>query len=238
MVYGALLAGGVGNRMKFGDVPKQFLELSGKAIFIHTLEKMYYNNRLDLIIVGIHSDWMELARDLIQKANLDDSRVKVVSGGTDRNETIMQVISYIRDSYGIRPDDVIVTHDAVRPFVTNRILNENIDAALRYGACDTAIAAYDTIVHSTGGDFISDIPPRHEFYLGQTPQSFNINLFCECYHSLSDELKQILTDACSVCVKAGKPVFIVRGETLNFKITTVSDYQMAQAMLHVQDDEK
>ncbi|MBD4452007.1 2-C-methyl-D-erythritol 4-phosphate cytidylyltransferase, partial [Xanthomonas citri pv. citri] len=75
-------------------------------------------------------------------------RVKVVAGGTDRNETIMNIIDHIRNVNGINNDDVIVTHDAVRPFLTQRIIKENIEVAAKYGAVDTVIEAIDTIVMS------------------------------------------------------------------------------------------
>ena len=124
-----------------------------------------------------------------------------------------------------------MTHDSVRPFVTMRIIEENIDAALKYGACDTVVPATDTIVVSDEGGTITEIPDRSKMYQGQTPQSFNMKRLKELYFDLSDEEKNVLTDACKICVVRGLPVFMVRGEVSNLKITNVSDYKIAQAMV-------
>lgn len=86
----------------------------------------------------------------------------------------MNIIDHIRNVNGINNDDVIVTHDAVRPFLTQRIIKENIEVAAKYGAVDTVIEAIDTIVMSKDKQNIHSIPVRNEMYQGQTPQSFNI----------------------------------------------------------------
>ncbi len=89
----------------------------------------------------------------------------------------MNIIDHIRNVNGINNDDVIVTHDAVRPFLTQRIIKENIEVAAKYGAVDTVIEAIDTIVMSKDKrNDLHSIPVRNEMYQGQTPQSFNIKL--------------------------------------------------------------
>jgi 2-C-methyl-D-erythritol 4-phosphate cytidylyltransferase len=231
MIYGAILAGGIGSRMQNTDMPKQFLELDNKPIIIHTLEKLLLCTRLDIIYIGITPDWLSFCEDLVTKHVGHDQRVRVIPGGKDRNGTITNIINAINSEFGIKDDDIIVTHDAVRPFVTERIIEENIDSALKYGACDTVIPATDTIVKSDDGSVIAEIPDRSRLYQGQTPQSFNIRLLQRCFAALTDDEKAVLTDACKICVLKDQPVHLVDGEVLNFKITTVGDYQLARAML-------
>lgn len=231
MIYAAVLAGGKGTRMGSTDVPKQFLELDGKPIIIHTIEKMLMCERFEKVIIGINADWKSYCEDLIAKHIGDDERVMVCAGGSDRNGTLCNVIEVIKSTNGLNDEDIIVTHDAVRPFVTKRIIEENIDATLKYGACDTVIHATDTIVRSDNGEIISDIPERSRLYQGQTPQSFNIKLLMDSFAALTDEEKATLTDACKILVLKNHPVHLVNGEVLNFKITTISDYQLAKAML-------
>ncbi|MEG0229638.1 MAG: D-ribitol-5-phosphate cytidylyltransferase [Oscillospiraceae bacterium] len=144
---------------------------------------------------------------------------------------MLNVIEKIEDDHGINNEHIILTHDAVRPFVTLRIIEENIEMAIKYGAVDTAVAAIDTIVVSKDGQTISDIPQRNQMYQGQTPQSFNMSMLKKLYEDLTEEEKAILTDACKICVVRKTPVKIVEGEISNLKITTVSDYKIAQAML-------
>ena len=132
-----------------------------------------------------------------------------------------------------RLDDetVVVTHDAVRPFVTQRILDENIDAAINGVACDTVIPAADTIVESINGEVISCIPNRAHYYQGQTPQSFKAKMFKDLYESMSEEDKEVLTDACKVFVVHGLDVTIVKGETFNNKVTYPYDLRLAETLL-------
>lgn len=231
MIFGAILAGGIGSRMNIADMPKQFLMLGSKPIIIHTIEKFLMCSRFDKIYVGVHPDWLLHMSDLIGKYNLDAEKLVCVAGGKDRNETIFNIIRHIKENYGVDGDDIIVTHDSVRPFVTSRIIEENIDAALDFGACDTVISAMDTIVVSENGNAIANIPNRKFMYQGQTPQSFKINLLFDLYNDLSDEEKAVLTDACKICVVRNYPVHLVAGEVSNMKITTVTDYKIAMAMV-------
>ncbi len=231
MIYGAVLAGGIGSRMQNSDMPKQFLELDGKPIIIHTLEKMLMNDRIDVVYIGINPAWLTFCEDLVIRSGCNGERVRIVAGGADRNGTIINIINDIRSKNGIGDDDIIITHDAVRPFLTQRIIDDNIEAALKFGACDTVVKASDTIVRSEDEKFITEIPDRKPLYQGQTPQSFNLNLLDKCFNDMTKEESTILTDACKICVLKGHPVALVEGEVLNFKITTVGDYQMARAML-------
>lgn len=233
MVFGAILAGGVGSRMHMADMPKQFLPLGDKPIIIHTLEKFLTASKLDTVYIGVHADWINYMNDLVDKYLPDEAakRVKAVAGGNDRNETILNIVSAIESDFGESDEHIIVTHDSVRPFVTLRMIEENIKYAEEYGAVDTVTAAVDTIVVSDDGKYITDIPERKRMYQGQTPQSFKINLLKELYNSLSSEEKGILTDACKICVVRNHPVYLVEGSYTNIKVTTPGDYKIAQAMV-------
>ncbi len=143
----------------------------------------------------------------------------------------MNIIKTIEAEKSITDEDVIVTHDAVRPFLTHRIIKENIEDVLKYGAVDTVIPATDTIITSNDGDSINAIPIRNEMYQGQTPQSFNINLLKNSYNDLSSEDKKILTDACKILVVNNKKVKLVMGELYNIKITTPYDLKVANSII-------
>ncbi|WP_436513395.1 IspD/TarI family cytidylyltransferase [Clostridium thermobutyricum] len=236
MIYAEILAGGKGTRMGNTEMPKQFLKIGEKPIIIHTLETFLLNSRFEKIIITTPNQWIQHTNDLINKyiPKAFIEKIKVCVGGSDRNESIMSGIKFIEENYGLNDDDVIVTHDAVRPFLTHRIINDNIDSALEFGACDTVVPAFDTIVESKNGEDISDIPRRDFMYQGQTPQSFNIRELINLYNSLTKEEKQILTDAAKIFVVKGKNVKLVQGEVYNMKITTPYDLKLANAL--VRDD--
>lgn len=213
------------------NMPKQFLMLNNKPIIIHTIEKFILNARFEKILVVSPKEWINHTKDIINKYIGNDERIIVVEGGRDRNESIMNGIKYIEKEFGINDDDVIVTHDSVRPFLTHRIIEENIDEAIKHGAVDTVIEAIDTIIKSEDGEFLKEIPLRNEMYQGQTPQSFNIKKLVRLYNNLSDAEKSILTDACKICLLQGETVKIVKGEVFNIKITTPYDLKVANAIL-------
>ena len=232
MVFGAILAGGTGTRMGNYALPKQFLDLGGRPVIIHTIEKFLTCASLDALYVGVHKDWMVYLRDMLKKyVPHAAERIAVVCGGSDRNTTLFNVIAQIEADYGEDEEHIIVTHDAVRPFVTLRMIEENIEAAKQYGAVDTVIPAVDTIVRSENGKFISSVPDRRQMYQGQTPQSFQIGLLKRLYASLTEEEKEVMTDACKICVVRDRKVFLVQGSDTNIKITTPGDLKIAQAMV-------
>lgn len=233
MIFGAIVAGGVGNRMNLSGLPKQFLPLgsSKKPIIIHTLEKFLMCDQLDYIYLGVHKDWTQYAEELVEKYKLKSEKIIIVAGGVDRNSTIFNIIDAIENRHDVSDGDIIVTHDAVRPFLTLRMISENIDAAKRSGACDTVIPAVDTIVESKSGKVVTNVPNRKYLYQGQTPQSFKIKKLKKLYLDLSDEEKSNMTDACGVFVARNELVELVMGDTFNIKITTLSDYKIAEAIL-------
>lgn len=231
MIYAGILAGGLGTRMGNVPMPKQFLLLNEKPILIHTVEKFILNPRFDKIIIASPKEWLNYTQDILKKFKIDLSHVVVVEGGSERNDTIMNIIKHIENENGLNDDDIIVTHDAVRPFLTHRIIEENIEMGIKYGAVDTVIGAIDTIVESEDHQFISDIPRRDMMYQGQTPQTFNIKALKNLYYKLSEEQKEILTDACKIFTINGEKVKLVRGEIFNIKITTPYDLNVANSII-------
>lgn len=232
MIYAGILAGGKGSRMGITDLPKQFLELGSKPIIIHTIEKFLLIPEFDKIILGINPDWISYTQDLLDKyLSKYIDKIIISQGGIDRNLTIQNVINTIDSIKSISVDDILVTHDAVRPFVSIRTIRENIDLLSSYDAIDTVVEATDTIVESLDHQSITTIPERKFLYQGQTPQTFRIADFLELYTSLSDDKKEILTDACKIFVISGKKVGLAKGEYSNIKITTITDLKIARSMI-------
>ncbi|MEE3468067.1 MAG: 2-C-methyl-D-erythritol 4-phosphate cytidylyltransferase [Eubacterium sp.] len=231
-IYGVVLAGGIGSRMGNQDKPKQYLLVGDKPILIHTMEKFYIESDFEKVIVLCPKEWIAHTKNLVRKyLKNEDGRVVVIPGGETRNETIMNAIDYIDSEGNLNEDTIIVTHDSVRPFVTQRIIEENIRYAKEVGACDTAMPATDTIVISEDNESISEIPERKRMYQGQTPQTFQALKLKRLYESLTEEEKSILTDAAKIFVMKGERVHIVEGEVFNIKITYPYDLRVAEALI-------
>ena len=231
MIFAAILAGGIGSRMGGTDTPKQFLDLGNKPVVIHTIEKFVINSKIDKIIVLTPQNFVNHTVHLINEFIGENEDIVVIEGGETRNDTLMHSISYIDENFGIDDDSIIITHDSVRPFVTHRIIEDNIDAARRYGACDTVIPATDTIVESINAKTIESIPVRDYYYQGQTPQSFNVRKLFNLINSLTPEESNILTDACKIFTLKDEDVYLVEGEVTNIKITYPYDLKLANTIL-------
>lgn len=233
MIFGIILAGGTGTRMGESQKPKQFLTLGNKAILIHTTEKFTINSKFEKIIVLTPKEWINYTKDLIREY-IPDNNVVVIESGELRIDTLNNGMEYILNHYP-NEDHVIVTHDAVRPFVTHRVIEDNITHAIKYGACDTVIPATDTIVESRDKKLISNISNRNKMYQGQTPQSFKINKLKELYDNLTQEEKESLSDACKIFTLNNEKVSLVKGEVTNIKITYPYDLKVANFILNDAD---
>ena len=231
MVYAAVLAGGSGLRMG-GSMPKQFLSVADRPIIIRSIEAFLQSGGVDRIFVAVSADFLDYSKELIAEY-IGDADISVVCGGKNRNETLLNVLHSIEN---VTDDDVILTHDAVRPFIDKRIIDENIAAAREYGACNTVVPAVDTILQSADGKFISSVPVRSEIFHAQTPQSFGVKKLLELYEKLSDEEAEKFTDSCSVFLAAGERVFLVTGDRNNIKLTYPEDMERAENIIRCKEE--
>ncbi len=228
MVYAAIVAGGSGTRMKNAPMPKQFLPIGGEPVIIKTVRAFLSVGRIDRVIVGIKPDCYDYTKKLLEDAGCGG--VLLVGGGKDRNSTVKNIIDEINSRFGIQDEDIILTHDAVRPFVSAEIIEANISAAAEYGLCGTYIPSADTVISSQSGAFVDKTLDRRTLYQAQTPQSFALKKLFEEMSALSEEQMSSLTDTCSVFTRKGMGIRIVPGDRLNFKITTDKDLALADAL--------
>ena len=232
MVYAAILAGGSGMRMG-GSLPKQFLSVGDIPIIIRSIQAFIDSGSVDRIFVAVSEDYYDYTSELIGKY-IGKKNITVVVGGKNRNGTLLNVL---REIGNISGDDVILTHDAVRPFIDKRIIDENINAAIEYGACNTVVPAVDTILRSSDGKFIESVPVRSEIFHAQTPQSFNALKLLELYEKLNDDEMEKFTDSCSVFLAAGERVFLVTGDRNNIKLTYPEDMERAENIIKCKEEE-
>ncbi len=231
MIYGAILAGGSGTRMKTINIPKQFVEVEGKPIILYTIENMLKVRRFDFIYIAVHADYEEYMERLVRERVEEPRKIRILLGGKERMDTIHNVTDAIVADHGIGEEDVIVIHDAARPFVTEQILNDSIDAASKYGACVAAVPASDTMLHSVSGDVVDDIPVRSEVYHGQAPDSFNLKHFLDMQAALTEEQRRAISGTSQICTMNHQQIHMIPGDTINFKITTDSDLALVRSVL-------
>lgn len=233
MIYAEILAGGKGTRMQ-SDLPKQFLLLNGKPIIIYSVEQFLKNERIDKIIIVCISDYIEYLQNLLKRYLRDTRKIDIVEGGTTRSNSVIIGCNYIIDKYGLNDNDVVIIHDSVRPFITQKIINDNIDSVLKYGAVGTAIPVTDTIFESFDNRKIINIPIRKNLYQAQSPQSFNLKKLVKLFEKLSEQEKHELTDSCKIFTLNREEVKIVDGDITNIKITYAIDLEIAKAIINSQ----
>lgn len=235
MNIGVILAGGKGTRMGIVDQPKQFIEIYGKPILIHTLEMFDVHEDIDAIcIVGL-KEWHDIIKIWVRKYEINKVRW-VVDGGETRQGSVFNGLKAIRES--VQPDDIVVIHDAARPLLNHRIISENIAAARKYGCVDTVIPATDTIIKSLDQQTIESIPVRSELFMGQTPQSFRYSIIWDAHSNAGEEILKTVTDDCKLVLEFGNQVHLVNGDKLNFKITTMEDILLLKSIVKMSKLEK
>ena len=232
MNYGVILAGGSGSRMKSIDIPKQYYEIKGIPIIIYTLKTFMNLKCFDYIYIAIDNTFTDFMNSHLEKYfdKNDISKITLVNGGKERIDSIHNVIEAI-DMETVTNEDVIVIHDAVRPFVTEKIILDNIEGAKKYGATVTSVPVNDTILLSTDGDYVDRIPIRKTLFHGQSPDSFNLKTFIDLENKLTEEQKEIITGTSQICTLNDYPIKMIDGDTANFKITTDADLDLAEYII-------
>lgn len=222
MVFAAIVAGGKGVRCN-QPMPKQFVHIGDEPVIIHTLKT--FESVADYIYVACPKDMMDYAKKLIGKY-LSTDKICLVEGGTTRMESVLCMLAAIKSSGLCSGDDIVVTHDAIRPFVSADIIEENIKTAEKHSACGTYVSAVDTIGISENGRTLASVPPRDTVFHAQTPQTFKFATLLDVF-AKNRETMENYTDLCSMAADAGVKVYITEGSRDNFKITTPFDLQLA-----------
>lgn len=233
MIFAAVLAGGIGKRIERHSIPKQFISIGGTPIIILTVREFLKNDRFEKIYIAIHKDWKDYLKELLTASFADDElgRVELVDGGKERLDSFTNVMDAVIDFYGLHEEDVLICHDSVRPFVTQQMINDCIDATLEDNFALTVVPTTDTIHVAHDDKFIEGTLDRNGLYNGQNPSGFNIALLKKAVDSFTEETKASVTGTTQLILKLGYKIRIVKGHTSNFKITTDNDLDVADRIV-------
>jgi len=221
MVIAAIMAAGRGSRAG-AEIPKQYLSLGGVPMLHRAAKSFLRCPQVDAVVVLCPPAWTGETWEMFA----DEPAATVLAGGDTRTKTLEIAVRYWQDNFG-GAEDILLTHDAARPFVSESIIAENIAAARKHGACGTYIPCADSLIRG-GGGFVTEPLERGGVYLAQTPQSFRAVELAEALAGLTPTQKSALTDACGAFALLRRPIAIVDGESLNFKITSPEDIRLAE----------
>ncbi len=226
-----ILAGGTGSR--FGlNIPKQFAKVAGKTIIEHTLDAFQNHAFIDEICIVIKDEWINKIEEIVINGNY--SKVaKVLLGGKERKDSTLSAIN----AYKTEKDSSnynMIFHDAVRPFVSDGIIQKCIDALTHYNAIDVAIPATDTIIE-VKNSIITDIPNRSDMMQGQTPQCFKLETIKKAYEIAQQDPNLKATDDCGIVKKylPEEEIYVIKGSTENIKITYEQDIFLADKIFQL-----
>jgi 2-C-methyl-D-erythritol 4-phosphate cytidylyltransferase len=228
-------AAGLGTRMASstataqGRTPsKQFVQLEGVPILIHTLRKFAQLEEIGEIWVAMRKSESELFRDEIRKYDFGH-KVHIVEGGEHRQQSVANAMNALRAA----EDDIVLVHDAVRPFVTSETIAAVIAAVEKHGAAIAGVPAIDTIKQverTADGAVITTTIPREMIVQAQTPQGFRFGGLKKAFDDAAAE-GFMGTDEASLLERLGQPVHVVMGSARNIKITTPADLELAEFFL-------
>lgn len=220
-----ILASGSGSR--FGaSFPKQFVRLAGKPVIQYTIEAFEAAQKVDEIIIVTKESFVDYVYEIINTQSFKKVS-KVIVGGAERYDSTLSALSAITEN-----EANLIIHDAVRPFVSEDIINRCVNALENYNAVDVVVDATDTIVRVKDG-IIQEIPDRRFLKRGQTPQSFKKSTLAKAYRLFMQDEDKVASDDCGVVLKylPEESVITVLGEEANFKITHQQDIYLADNLI-------
>lgn len=231
-----IFAGGSGVRMGAG-VPKQFLEINGKPVIIHTLQLFQNHNKIDKIYISVLEDYISYMEELVEEFRIRKTAA-VLAGGETAQDSIYNALK--RAEAENPEDSVVLIHDGVRPFVSYDVISGNIQSVHEHGNGITCTSCYETILLSKDGVEVDSVPYRKETFAAQAPQSFYLKDIIAAHDVVRarPERYENMVDACTILRSQGLDVHMVPGNRGNIKVTTPEDVYMFRALLQYKENEQ
>ncbi|MFP4667498.1 MAG: 2-C-methyl-D-erythritol 4-phosphate cytidylyltransferase [Desulfosalsimonas sp.] len=221
MAVAVIVAAGRGKRMN-SSVAKQYFQIGGTPLFVRTLEVFAGHPEISRIQLVVPQEDIDFCRSMIP-ADLDrKADIRITAGGEKRQDSVYQGLLALEG-----PEEIVVIHDGVRPFVTPELVSACIEGAAETGACIAAIPASDTLKRVDSGNIINETLPRNRIWQAQTPQAFVLGLIKSAFEKARQDGFSGTDDA-SLVERTGRPVSIIQGSPLNLKITAPADLEIAE----------
>ena len=223
-----ILAGGVGSRMKSIDRPKQYIEVKGRPIINYCLKTFEKKKEIDEIYIVADKLWQDYIEEWLKKDNITKFR-GFAPAGQSRQHSIYNGLKACEDS--AKEEDIVIIHDAARPFVTEGIIDGCIQGATELDGAMPVITVKDTVYRSKDGKSIASLLERSELFAGQAPESFQYGKYKKIHDEASDEELMNTRGSSEIAYKHGMNIRLFEGAEKNFKITTMEDLTNFEAEL-------
>ena len=221
-----IVAAGKGTRLQ-SELPKPFLSVAGKPILVHTLRRFTPIEAVRRIVVVVAAEREALCREVLHTHGPWPQPMSVVHGGAERQDSVRNGLAALEPQC-----EIVMIHDAARPFISAAAIQRSIDTATEGGGAIVATPVRDTIKRADTQHTIRETVSRHDLWLAQTPQTFRVEVI-RAAHRRAQQQGITGTDDATLVEQMGQPVRLVPGNALNFKITTPDDLALARAVLQV-----
>lgn len=233
-VSALIFAGGTGKRMNTKTLPKQFLELHGKPIIIHTIEHFESHPEIKDIVVVCVDGWLDYCRDLLARFNIKKVS-QVVPGGETGQMSIFNGLEALQEKYQGN-DDYVLIHDGVRPLIDGETISKNIESVKKYGTAITVKPVIETVVQVDEDNIINNVIERSTCQTAVAPQSFVLSEIYSLHMRAQAEKLFDMTDSATLARYFGLPLHTVMGGSENIKITTPSDFYIFRAIYEAREN--
>ncbi len=235
MNIAVIFAGGVGNRMD-NKMPKQFLEVNGKAVIIYTLEAFERQDSIDGIVVICVEKWIPYMCDLLVNAGLRKV-ISVIPGGKTALDSQYLGLLEIRTRFAAE-DVIVLIHDGVRPLIDGETIQNCLESVNRYGNAVTVVGATETMITIDDRECITNVIDRDICYMAKAPQCFRLDDILEVHEQAIRDGRHNFIDSASMMKAYGHTLHIVMGKQENIKITTLADYYMFLGILQSEGENR
>ena len=230
-ITAVILAGGVGSRMG-SDLPKQFIEVDGKPIIIHTMENFIKNPSIDRLVVVCGEHWIEHLAQFLEKFNIDD--VDIIPWGTTSHDSIRNGVFHLEKD--LSGDDFVIIHDAVRPVIPQFVIDDMINVAMEHGNSCTTLPLNETIMISDDGVSAVEEISRDRLKRIGTPQMFRYDMLLDSYKRAERDGIHDFVYANLVVAHYGHEIYFSRGTSTNIKVTYPEDIVLFESILRISSD--
>lgn len=228
MNIAVVFAGGVGKRMGNTDKPKQFIEVCGKPIIIHTLEIFQKNKNIDYIIVACKLEWIGYLENLLKEYEINKV-TKVVPGGETGQMSIFNGLKCAKEMYDDK-DTIVLIHDGVRPFINNELIDNNIKNVKEKGSAISSVYTTETTILIDEEENITNVVDRKKSLVAKAPQSFYLNDIYIAHKKAQEDGITDFIDSCTLMGYYGQKLSVVLTDYDNIKITTIKDVTLAESI--------
>lgn len=229
-----IIAGGVGQRMG-QDIPKQFINVYDKPVIVYTMEAFQKNENIDAIEIVCIDGWHEVLYAYARQFGISKLE-NVVSGGKNGQDSIRNGLYDIASRHQ-DDDDIVLIHDAIRPMLSNEIIDDNIKVCREKGNAITVLPCNAAMLKTFDGVETEEQVPRDNLKETQTPQTFYLKEIVETH---KEALAKGITNSvasCTLYIELGKKLYLAKGSEKNLKLTTTEDIEIFKALLNSKKDE-